>query len=108
MPPPIASVPVQYVNVDDFDFALPDGLIARHPPAERRDARRLSLLVNLVDADLVEDAVAWTETERSSEALDRASAESLAIVTDQEQMLEQAVRHLGGVQNQISKTVEKI
>ena len=42
-PPPIASVPVQYVNVDDFDFALPDGLIARHPPAERRDARLLAL-----------------------------------------------------------------
>ena len=26
------TVPVQYVNVDDFDFELPDGLIARHPP----------------------------------------------------------------------------
>ncbi|WP_369817569.1 S-adenosylmethionine:tRNA ribosyltransferase-isomerase, partial [Alcanivorax sp. HI0083] len=36
-------MPVQYVNVDDFDFALPDGLIARHPPAERRDARLLAL-----------------------------------------------------------------
>ncbi|MGB1923404.1 MAG: S-adenosylmethionine:tRNA ribosyltransferase-isomerase, partial [Alcanivorax sp.] len=31
------------MNVDDFDFALPDGLIARHPPAERRDARLLAL-----------------------------------------------------------------
>lgn len=36
-------MPVQYVNVDDFDFELPDGLIARHPPAERRDARLLAL-----------------------------------------------------------------
>ncbi len=36
-------MPVQYVNVDDFDFELPDGLIARHPPVERRDARLLAL-----------------------------------------------------------------
>ena len=36
-------MPVQYVNVDDFDFELPDGLIARHPPAQRRDARLLAL-----------------------------------------------------------------
>ncbi|RJG16920.1 tRNA preQ1(34) S-adenosylmethionine ribosyltransferase-isomerase QueA [Alcanivorax profundi] len=31
------------MNVDDFDFELPDGLIARHPPAQRRDARLLAL-----------------------------------------------------------------
>jgi len=31
------------VRVDDFDFELPDALIARHPPAERRDARLLTL-----------------------------------------------------------------
>lgn len=31
------------MNVDDFDFHLPDALIARHPPAQRRDARLLTL-----------------------------------------------------------------
>ena len=39
-------MPVQYVNVDDFDFELPDGLIARHPPAQRRDARLLALTLD--------------------------------------------------------------
>lgn len=31
------------MNVDDFDFDLPDALIARHPPERRRDARLLTL-----------------------------------------------------------------
>lgn len=31
------------MNVDDFDFDLPDELIARHPPPQRRDARLLTL-----------------------------------------------------------------
>lgn len=31
------------MNVDDFDFELPDALIARHPPERRRDARLLTL-----------------------------------------------------------------
>ncbi|MBL7251941.1 tRNA preQ1(34) S-adenosylmethionine ribosyltransferase-isomerase QueA [Alloalcanivorax sp. C16-2] len=31
------------MRVDDFDFDLPDDLIARHPPQQRRDARLLAL-----------------------------------------------------------------
>lgn len=31
------------MNVEDFDFQLPDELIARRPPARRRDARLLAL-----------------------------------------------------------------
>ncbi|AFT71942.1 S-adenosylmethionine:tRNA ribosyltransferase-isomerase [Alloalcanivorax dieselolei B5] len=31
------------MQVDDFDFDLPDELIARYPPAQRRDARLLTL-----------------------------------------------------------------
>ncbi|MBF5055718.1 S-adenosylmethionine--tRNA ribosyltransferase-isomerase [Alcanivorax sp. 521-1] len=31
------------MRVDDFDFELPDDLIARHPPEHRRDARLLAL-----------------------------------------------------------------
>jgi len=31
------------VKVDDFDFQLPEALIARHPPQRRRDARLLTL-----------------------------------------------------------------
>lgn len=31
------------MNVDDFDFDLPDALIARHPPEHRRDARLMAL-----------------------------------------------------------------
>ncbi|WP_101674607.1 tRNA preQ1(34) S-adenosylmethionine ribosyltransferase-isomerase QueA [Alloalcanivorax mobilis] len=31
------------MNVSDFDFDLPDELIARHPPQHRRDARLLAL-----------------------------------------------------------------
>ncbi len=42
-------MPVQYVNVDDFDFELPDRLIARHPPAQRRDARLLALTCDALE-----------------------------------------------------------
>jgi len=34
------------VRVDDFDFDLPEALIARHPPERRRDARLLALTVD--------------------------------------------------------------
>ncbi|HCI10055.1 MAG TPA: hypothetical protein DIT60_14785, partial [Alcanivorax sp.] len=30
------------MRVDDFDFDLPEALIARHPPERRRDARLLA------------------------------------------------------------------
>ena len=34
------------MRVDDFDFDLPEALIARHPPERRRDARLLALTVD--------------------------------------------------------------
>ncbi|MDX1499260.1 MAG: tRNA preQ1(34) S-adenosylmethionine ribosyltransferase-isomerase QueA [Woeseiaceae bacterium] len=37
------------MQIADFDYALPDELIARHPPAERRDARLLEVGAGLVD-----------------------------------------------------------
>ncbi len=37
------------MQIADFDYALPDELIARHPPERRRDARLLEVAAALVD-----------------------------------------------------------
>lgn len=49
------------MNVDDFDFQLPQELIALHPPAERRDARLLALTGNGLSHDHFPDLLHYLE-----------------------------------------------
>ena len=45
----MALIPCAPMFIDDFDYDLPDDLIARHPAAERRDSRLLEVGTAVVD-----------------------------------------------------------
>ena len=45
----MALLPCAPMRIDDFDYHLPDSLIAKFPPAERRDSRLLDLSDGIAD-----------------------------------------------------------
>ena len=50
----MALIPCAPMFLDDFDYELPDALIARHPAAKRRDSRLLEVGASVVDRSFAE------------------------------------------------------